>query len=76
MAWPLSLALLAAGCSILGAVFGTKRVLGWRRDRLRRDWIVKQCDVAGYQTWTVPKVVQELDDRMRAEKLARREEAG
>lgn len=75
-AWPLSLALLSAGCCILCAVFGIKRVMVWRRDRLRRDWILKQCDVAGYQPWTVPKVMQELDDRMQAEKLARREEAG
>ena len=74
LAWPLSLALLLGGFAVLGAAFAVKRAMERRRDRIRRKWILEQCDAAGYQPWAVPKVLRELDDRMQAEKSARREE--
>ena len=76
MAWPASLALLTVGLSLLGSVYLYRRAAELRRKRLRRKWIVKQCATLGYRPWAVPKVLHDLDERMQAEKLARREETG
>ena len=76
MSVPASLALLATGLSVLGLVYLSRRVAELRRTHLRRKWMVEQCATLGYQPWAVPKVLQDLDERMQAEKLARREESG
>jgi hypothetical protein len=74
LAWPLGLALLIAGLSILTLVFVTKRVLQLRRDKVRRKWILEQCAAVGYRPWALPRVLRELDDRILSENLARQEE--
>ena len=74
MSLPASFTLLASGLSVLGAVYLCRRAAEVRRKQLRRKWIVEQCATHGYQPWAVPKVLQDLDERMQAEKLARREE--
>lgn len=76
MAWPASLALLSIGLGVLGAVYLYRRAAELRRARLRRKWVVEQCADLDYKPWAVPKVLQDLDERMQAEKLAQREEAG
>ncbi len=73
LAWPLSIALLAGGVSVLGTVFGFRRILERRQNRLRLKWLLEQCDAAGYKPWAVPKVLRELDDRLKNEKIARQE---
>ncbi len=75
LTWPLSLALLLAGLSILALVYVIKRAFQLRRDKVRRKWILEQCAAVGYRPWALPRVLRELDDRIQAEKLARSEEA-
>ena len=76
MSWPASLALLALGLGVLGAVYLGRRAAALRRQSLRRKWMVEQCETQGYRPWAVPKVLQDLDERMQAEEVARREGAG
>ncbi len=76
LAWPLSLALLTSGGCVLGLVFAFKRTMQWRRDHMRRNWVMKQCGIAGYKPWAMPKIMQDLDDRMRAEKVSQGKESG
>ena len=61
MDWPLSVALLCAGAMFLGMVFGSRKAAKiWRR-RLRRKWILDQCETFGHQKWAVPKILTELE---------------
>jgi len=73
--WPLSLALLTLGIGILSTILGLRRLYAARRRIMRQKWIAEQCAQAGYQPWTVPKVLADLEttaaygeagDRLRA----------
>jgi hypothetical protein len=76
LTWPLGLALLIGGLSMLGAAFGFRRVMELRRNRLRLKWILEQCNAAGYKPWAVPKVIRELDDRISTEKTLHKKRIG
>ena len=73
MALPLSLVLLFGGVSLLAMIYGFRLLAEKRRDRMRIKWILKQCKAAGYKPWAVPRVIRELDDQLRNERLARQE---
>lgn len=73
--WPLSLSLLLSGATLVGLVFAARRLRAARGRRLRRRWISEQCARLGYPPWNLPKVLNELDEEILAER-ARREEAG
>ena len=47
-----------------------------RRNRLRLKWLLEQCEAVGYKPWTVPKLISELDDRLKNEKIAGQEKPG
>ena len=74
LSWPARLALLRMGLAILTSVFLSRRAAELHRDKVRRKWILEQCAALGYKPWAIPKVLRELDDRIRAEKAAQREE--
>lgn len=76
LAWPLSFALLVGGVGMLSAVFGIRRAMELRRNHLRLKWLKKQCEAAGYEPWAMPKIISELDDRLKIEKTARQEKLG
>jgi hypothetical protein len=59
--WPLSLALLMLGIGILSTIGGLRRLNSARRRVVRQKWIAEQCAQAGYQPWTVPKVLADLE---------------
>ncbi|MFQ5467824.1 MAG: hypothetical protein ACE5DS_06765, partial [Kiloniellaceae bacterium] len=60
LSWPLSFALMFTGVTILGAVFGLRRLGVVRRRRLRRRWVEQQCAALGYRSWALPKVLSEI----------------
>jgi len=61
LSWPLSLALLLIGVTILCAVFGLRRLGEMRRRRQRRRWVEEQCAALGYQPWDLPKLLSEIE---------------
>lgn len=60
--WPLSLALLMLGVGLLAAITGLRRLSASRGRRQRQKWVTEQCAQAGYQPWTVPKILADLEN--------------
>lgn len=76
LSWPLSLALICTGLSILGLVMAARWALERRRIDLRRKWLLEQCKISGYKSWSIPKVLDAFDRRTLAERTARKQKAG
>ena len=76
LTWHLGFTFLIGGLCVLGTVFGFRRFLELRRNRLRLKWMLEQCKEAGYKPWALPKVIRELDQRMESEKSLHHERFG
>ena len=60
MEWPLSLALITLGSSILASVTGFRHHGRLRLVRLRSKWLAEQAEAAGYKSWTIGGAVQKF----------------
>lgn len=60
MAWPLSLALIALGLTVLCSITGFRQHTRRRLDRLRAKWFAENATAAGYKPWTIKKVTQDF----------------
>ncbi len=57
MEWPLSLALITFGGSLLASLTGFRHHARLRLVRLRSKWFAEQAEIAGYQPWTISGAV-------------------
>jgi hypothetical protein len=60
MAWPLSLALVALGSTVLASVTGFRQHARLRLLRLRAKWFAENASAAGYKPWTVEGAVSKF----------------
>jgi uncharacterized membrane protein len=60
MEWPLSLALITLGLSLLCSVTGFRQHTRWRLARLRAKWFAENASAAGYEPWTIKGAVREF----------------
>ncbi len=58
MAWPLSLALITLGLTILCSVTGLRQHARLRLARLRSKWYEENALAAGYKPWTIQKAAE------------------
>ena len=58
MEWPLSLALIALGLTLLCSVTGFRQHARRRMVRLRAKWFAENASAAGYQPWTIKGAVR------------------
>ena len=58
MEWPLSLALIALGLTLLCSVTGFRQHARRRMVRLRAKWFAESASAAGYQPWTIEGAVR------------------
>ena len=57
MEWPLSLALIISGGSVLVSLTGFRHHARLRLVRLRSKWFAEQAEIAGYKPWTIGSAV-------------------
>ncbi len=57
MEWPLSLALISLGLTLLCSVTGFRQHARRRLVRLRAKWFAENASAAGYQPWTIKGAV-------------------
>lgn len=57
MEWPLSLALITCGSSLLASLTGFRHHARLRLVRLRSKWFAEQAEIAGYKPWTIGRAV-------------------
>ena len=60
MEWPLSLALISFGLTLLCSVTGFREHARRRLVRLRAKWFAESAKAAGYQPWTIKGAVREF----------------
>ncbi len=60
MEWPLSLALITLGLTILCSVTGLRQHARLRLARLRGKWFAENALAAGYKPWTIKKAAQDF----------------
>lgn len=58
MAWPLSLALVFLGLTVLCSVTGLRQHARLRLVRLRSKWFAENASAAGYEPWTIKGAVR------------------
>ena len=58
MAWPLSLALIFLGLTVLCSVTGFRQHTRLRLVRLRSKWFAENASAAGYEPWTIKGAVR------------------
>ncbi len=56
--WPLSLALISLGLTVLCSVTGFRQHARRRMMRLRAKWFAESASAAGYQPWTIKGAVR------------------
>ncbi len=56
--WPLSLALISLGLTLLCSVTGFRQHARRRMVRLRAKWFAENASAAGYQPWTIKGAVR------------------
>ncbi len=60
MEWPLSLALILLGLTLLCSVAAFRQHTRLRLVRLRSKWFAESANAAGYQPWTIEGAVREF----------------
>ncbi len=60
MEWPLSLALIVQGLTVLCTVAGVRRRARRRLVRLRSKWFAESASAAGYKAWTIEGAVKKF----------------
>lgn len=60
MSWPLSLALVTLGVTVLASVTGFRQHARLRLLRLRAKWFAENANAAGYKPWTVEGAVSKF----------------
>jgi hypothetical protein len=63
--WPFSLMLLLFGAGLIGSVFAQRALVARWKARRDRRWLAAECNELGYQKWTIPHVVAELENQRR-----------
>jgi uncharacterized membrane protein len=58
--WPLSLALISLGITLLCCVTGFRQHARLRLVRLRAKWLAENAIAAGYEPWTIKSAVREF----------------
>ncbi len=58
MEWPLSLALISVGLTLLCSVAGFRHHARLRLVRLRSKWFAESASAAGYEPWTISGAVK------------------
>jgi uncharacterized membrane protein len=58
--WPLSLALISLGLTLLCCVTGFRQHARLRLVRLRAKWLAENAIAAGYEPWTIKSAVREF----------------
>ena len=58
--WPLSLALISLGITLLCCVTGFRQHARLRLVRLRAKWLAENAIAAGYEPWTIGSAVREF----------------
>ena len=60
MGWPLSLALIALGLTILCSITALRQHARLRLARLRSKWYAENALAAGYKPWTIEKAAEDF----------------
>ncbi len=60
MGWPLSLALIALGVTILCSITALRQHARLRLARLRSKWYAENALAAGYKPWTIEKAAEDF----------------
>ena len=60
MGWPLSLALIALGLTILCSITALRQHARLRLARLRSKWYAENALAAGYKPWTIEKSAEDF----------------
>ncbi len=60
MDWPLSLSLIVLGCGLLATVTAVREYAKLRLQRLRLIWVGQHANAAGYEPWTVPRMIADF----------------